>query len=102
MLNTLKNYVQISAGGHVTIKYKLSNIKATCLSYSVSFQQLETKKDFTNTNLYVPTHMLKTSSKELESGLNINRSLVITLLQVVDTVIKSDLACSNFTNVFNM
>lgn len=83
----------------MTIKYKLSNMKATCLSYSVSLQQLEIKKDI---DLYVPSHMLKTSSKELESGLNINRSLVITLLQVVVIVIKSDLACSNFTNVCNM
>lgn len=80
-----------------------ANIRATCLSYSLSLQQfLETKKDFTNTNIYMHIHMLKASSKELESGLIINRSLVIILLQLVHIVIKSDLACSNFTNVFNL
>lgn len=100
MLNTLKNYIQIR---HVTLKCKLCNIRATCLSYSVSLQQfLETEKDFTNTNLYAHVHMLKASSKELASGLIINRSLVIILLQLVDIVTKSDLACSDFTNVFNM
>lgn len=46
--------------------------------------------------------MLKASSEELASGLIINRSLVIILLQLVDIVTKSDSACSDFTNIFNM
>lgn len=88
---------------HTWLSNTNCNIRATCLSYSASLQQfLETKKDFTNTNLYVHIHMLKASSKELASGLIINRSLVIILLQLVDIVTKSDLACSDFTNVFNM